>query len=130
MISFGSQFLHPVLFYMRPGQNITTATRLHVVEDRWTDFGGRETAISFTNFMRHIEVAAWKHVAPPVFHETLDNLQDTCNPHTKEDGNNAEATHKRVVGRALQRVRLRAPSSTGAPAEKSSEQQPVENSQR
>ena len=53
LVAFASNFLHPVLFFMLPGHSLQKSSRLHLVEDRWTDFAGREAGGA--PFMQHVD---------------------------------------------------------------------------
>eukprot|EP00933_Yihiella_yeosuensis_P028802 TRINITY_DN22610_c5_g1_i1.p1 TRINITY_DN22610_c5_g1~~TRINITY_DN22610_c5_g1_i1.p1 ORF type:complete len:747 (+),score=126.57 TRINITY_DN22610_c5_g1_i1:67-2307(+) len=81
MVAYASLFLHPVLFFMRPGSTLKSSSRLHLVEDRWTDFSGREEVLALHHFLTAIEKAAWDNSVPAKFHEVLDNLNATCDHH-------------------------------------------------
>lgn len=82
LVAHKSSFLHPVLFYLMPNksaENPSHSSRLHLVEDRWTDWAGREEVLAVHNFLSEVEKSIWQDVKPPKFHEGIDNLNLTCN---------------------------------------------------
>ncbi|CAE7242849.1 Foxred2 [Symbiodinium natans] len=82
LVAHKSSFLHPVLFYVMPNKsagNAKHSSRLHLVEDRWTDWTGREEVLSIHYFLTEVEKSIWQDVKPPKFHEGIDNLNLTCN---------------------------------------------------
>lgn len=98
LMGFASHFLHPVLFFMLPGASWkTNSSRIHLVEDRWTDFAGREEVIGLHHFLTNVEKASRPGAAPPPrFHEAVDFLEPHCghdhrniNPY---DGNGEDRT--------------------------------------
>eukprot|EP00933_Yihiella_yeosuensis_P077839 TRINITY_DN8876_c0_g1_i3.p1 TRINITY_DN8876_c0_g1~~TRINITY_DN8876_c0_g1_i3.p1 ORF type:complete len:787 (-),score=94.23 TRINITY_DN8876_c0_g1_i3:624-2873(-) len=78
MVAFASAFLHPVLYFVQPGQTMKNSFRFHLVEDRWTDFSGREEVLGLHHFLSEVEKSVWKGTQPPPFHEKVDKLSLTC----------------------------------------------------
>lgn len=94
--AFGSEFIHPVLGFSpaksppamsKSGKSIR---RLHLMQDRWTDFAGREHVLAVHEFLTQIEasilngsLAALNGI--PRFHERVDGVSLTCNHHHGEE---------------------------------------------
>jgi len=84
VLAFGSKYLHPVFMFAQPEVPLINSTRLHLIEDRWTDFAGREEVLGAHNFFKTVEAAAWSGSKPPRFHEHLDRLRLDCSHHYEE----------------------------------------------
>jgi hypothetical protein len=85
VMAWVSKFLHPVFMFAQPSQALINSTRLHLAEDRWTDFAGREEVVAMLNFMKTAEAAAWSGTAPPQFHEQWDQIKMECTHHIEQD---------------------------------------------
>jgi len=81
---WASKFLHPVFMFAQPSVNLADSVRLHISEDRWTDFAGRDEVLAVHNFVKRVEAAAWTGSKPPEFHEKLDQLRLDCSHHYEQ----------------------------------------------
>merc|ERR1712232_1237682 len=81
LVAFASSFPHPVLAYTRPSVHWHKSSRLHLIQDRWTDFASRDDVIPLRHFLVAIEKSAMEGTKPPIFHEAVDELEKQCDHH-------------------------------------------------
>jgi len=82
LTAWESQNMHPVFMFAQPSRRLIDSHRLHLAEDRWTDFAGREEVVALLHFLKHVEAWAWSGSQPTLsFHEQFDNLKMECTHH-------------------------------------------------